>query len=65
MEKCSLYCVTKETDTEVDILTKSDKKIKVVIPDTNITVTLSRSDTRSPYIGWAGKLEFETFGELD
>ncbi len=65
MEQCSVYCVNTETDALADILERTDKRIKVALVDTDITITLTRSDTRSPYIGFMGKMEFETFGELE
>jgi len=65
MEQCSVYCVNTETDALADILERTDKRIKVALVDTDITITLTRSDTRSPYIGFVGNMEFETFGELE
>jgi len=65
MEQCSVYCVNTETDALADILERTDKRIKVALVDTDITIALTRSDTRSPYIGFVGNMEFETFGELE
>jgi len=65
MEQCSVYCVTTETDAVADILERTDKRIKVAMAGTDITVTLTRSDARAPYIGFLGNMEFETFGEME
>jgi hypothetical protein len=65
MNKCSVYCVTSEKDVTADILSMSDKRIHVAIENTDITITLTRQDKRSPYIGFAHGMEFETFGELE
>jgi hypothetical protein len=39
--------------------------MKVAIVGTNLTIILSRKDTRQPYIGRVANMEFETFGELE
>lgn len=65
MKQCSVYCVSTQTDCVADILERNDKRIKVAIIDTDATIVMSRTDTRMPYIGWVGALEFETFGELE
>jgi hypothetical protein len=65
MEKCSIYCVNTEKDAVADILSKSDKRLKVVIEGTDLTIILQRNDVRSPYIGYEQGLEFESFGDMD
>lgn len=65
MEKCSVYCVNTEKDVVADILSKSDKRLKVVVEDSDITIVLQREDTRAPYIGFLDGLEFESFGDMD
>jgi len=65
MEQCSVYCVNTETDAVADILECNDKRIKVAMEGTDITITMMRDDTRSPYVGFLGNMEFETFGELE
>lgn len=47
---------------EADVIQKSDKKMRVVLVGTNITINLSREDTRKPYIGRASGLEFSSMG---
>lgn len=65
MKQCSIYCVNTEKDAVADIMEHSDKRIKVVLVDTDTTITLSRNDIRQPYIGFLAGLEFETFGEME
>ena len=65
MEQCSVYCVDTEKDAVADILEQNDKRIKVALVGTTMTIIMNRQDTRSPYIGYAHGMEFETFGELE
>jgi hypothetical protein len=65
MEQCNIWCVNTETDAVADIMERSDRRLKVVIVDTDLTITLSRDNNRKPFIGFLGGLEFETFGELE
>ena len=65
MHQCSVYCVNTETDATADILERSDKRIKVALVGTDLTITLTRLDNRSPYVGHMGSMEFETFGEME
>ena len=65
MEQCSVYCINTEKDAVGDILERNDKRIKVALVGTDMTITLTRTDNRQPYVGFAHGLEFETFGELE
>ena len=65
IEQCDVYCVSTEKDARADILERNDKRIKVALTGTDITIVLTREDTRSPYIGFAHDMEFETFGEIE
>ena len=65
MEQCSVYCVNTEKDAVADILERNDKRIKVAMVGTDFTIVLTRTDNRSPYVGFVGSLEFETFGDMD
>ena len=64
MRQCSVYCVDTDKDAIADILEQNDKRIKVALAGTTMTIILTRTDTRAPYIGFAHGMEFETFGEL-
>lgn len=65
MRQCSVYCVDTERDATADILEQNDKRIKVALVGTDMTIVLNRTDRRYPYVGYAYGMEFETFGELD
>jgi hypothetical protein len=65
MRQCTLYCVDTEKDVTADVLEETDRRLKVAIVGTDITIVLSRTDIRYPYIGHAHNMEFETFGELE
>lgn len=65
MKQCTVYCVNTEKDAVADILRQSTKHMKVALVGTNITLSLTRQDTRRPFVGRAGSLEFETFGDLE
>jgi hypothetical protein len=65
MEQCSVYCINTEKDAVADILERTEKRLKVAMSGTDMTIILTRQDTRQPYIGFLGGLEFETFGELE
>lgn len=60
-----VYCVDTEKDAVADVLEQNDKRIKVALVDTDITIVLTREDVRYAYIGFAHGLEFETFGDME
>jgi hypothetical protein len=45
-----------------DVLKRSDKSLRVAIQGTNITLNLSRTDMKRPYVGNYAGMEFTTFG---
>ena len=45
--------------TKADVLSKSDKHIRVVLKNTTVTLDLHRTDVRQPYIGRLNSLEFK------
>ena len=45
--------------TKADVLSKSDKHIRVVLKNTTVTLDLHRTDVRQPYIGRLSGLEFK------
>ena len=65
MKQCTVYCVNTEKDAVADIMEQSTKRLKVALVGTNITITLTRQDTRRPFIGRTGNMEFETFGDME
>ena len=44
--------------TKADVLTKSDKHLRVALVNTTVTLDLHRTDVREPYIGRLSSLEF-------
>ena len=44
--------------TKADVLSKSDKHMRVVLVNTTLTLDLHRTDVRQPYIGRLSSLEF-------
>ena len=44
--------------TKADVLSKSDKHMRVVLKNTTVTLELHRTDVRQPYIGRLSGLEF-------
>lgn len=65
MKQCTVYCINTQVDAVADVLEESAKRMKVALVGTDITIVLTRSDTRRPFVGRLGVMEFETFGELE
>ena len=45
--------------TKADVLSKSDKHMRVVLKNTTVTLELHRTDVRQPYVGRLNSLEFK------
>ena len=45
--------------TKADVLSKSDKHMRVALVNTTVTLELHRTDVRQPYIGRLNSLEFK------
>ena len=45
--------------TKADVLSKSDKHMRVVLKNSTVTLDLHRTDVRDPYRGRLNSLEFE------
>ena len=45
--------------TKADVISKSDKHLRVALVNTTITLDLHRTDVRQPYIGRLNSLEFK------
>ena len=45
--------------TKADVLSKSDKHMRVVLVNTTVALDLHRTDVRQPYRGRLSSLEFE------
>jgi len=59
METITITCTNNGKTKEADVLTKTDKYMKVVLPGTQITIELFRDDLNSEYTGHTAGLEFE------
>ena len=44
--------------TKAEVLSKSDKHLRVALVNTTVTLELHRTDVRQPYIGRLSSLEF-------
>lgn len=63
MEEIEIYCVDNEKTKTVEVLSKSDKYMKVVFVGTNMTLELIRKDVNRAYVGRKAGLEFMYDGE--
>ena len=59
MEQIIITSINSAVSKRADVLSKSDKHIKVVLAETTISIDLHRTDLRKPYIGQLSGLEFE------
>lgn len=62
MNKCKVTNLNNGKTVEADVLQRSDKRIRVALCGTNITINLVREDVRKPYIGRTNGLEFSSMG---
>lgn len=58
MDTVEIFCIDNEKTRLAEVLSKSDKYLKVVLKGTQITLELSRKDLNKPYIGRTVGLEF-------
>jgi len=59
METIKITCIDNERVKEEEILSKTDKHMKVDIKNTTMTIELHRSDLNKPYVGYKAGLEFQ------
>ena len=59
METITITCTNNGKKKLVEILNKTDKYMKVVLPGTQIVIELFRNDLNSEYTGHTAGLEFE------
>lgn len=62
MDTCKVINTNNGRTVIGDILQRSDKRIRVALQGTNMTLTMTRDDVRRPYVGNAAGLEFTTMG---
>jgi hypothetical protein len=58
MEQIIITCIDNGMSKEADVLSRTDKYLKVARQGTTMTVELSRTDLNRPYIGRKAGLEF-------
>ena len=58
MEQIQITCTENGLVKTADVLSQSDKYMKVVVDGTQIAIELYRSDLNKPYIGHTAGLEF-------
>ena len=58
MDSIEIFCTDNGKTKIAEVLSKSDKHIKVVFEGTTITLELFRTDVNRPYIGHKSGLEF-------
>ena len=59
METIEITCTNNGKSKEVEILSKTDKYMKVVLPGTQIVIEMFRDDLNTEYTGHTAGLEFE------
>ena len=59
METITLTCTNNGKTKEAEVLHRTDKYVKVVIPGTQIVIELFRDALNTEYIGHTAGLEFE------
>ena len=59
METIEITCTNNGKKKPVEVLNKTDKYMKVVLPETQIVIELFRNDLNSEYTGHTAGLEFE------
>ena len=62
MNTCKVTNPSNGRTVEADVLQRSDKRLRVALAGTNITINLTREDVRRPYIGKTNGLEFSSMG---
>jgi hypothetical protein len=58
MEIIDIFCETNEKSKPAEVLSRTDKHLKVVFKGTEMTLELSRQDLNKAYVGYKAGLEF-------
>ncbi len=58
MDQIKITCQDNGKITEAEVLSQTDKYLKVVLVGTNLTLELFKNDPNKPYIGNKSGLEF-------
>lgn len=62
MDKVKVTNTNNGRTVEAEVLQRSDKRLRVVLVGTSITLTMTREDTRRVYVGNSNGLEFTSMG---
>lgn len=62
MDKVKVTNINNGRTVDADVIQRSDKRLRVALTGTNITINLTREDVRKPFIGRANGLEFSSMG---
>lgn len=62
MDTCKVTNTNNGKTVTADVIQRSDKRLRVVFQGTDMTLTMTRSDIRRPYVGSSAGLEFTTMG---
>ena len=62
MDKVKVTNISNGRTVDADVLQRSDKRLRVALTGTNITINLTREDVRKPFIGRTNGLEFSSMG---
>jgi hypothetical protein len=58
LEQIIITCIDNGMNKEADVLSRTDKYMKVAVQGTTMTIELTRTDLNRPYIGTKAGLEF-------
>ena len=63
METIEIHCTDNDKTKTAEVLSRSDKYMKVVFEGTTMTLELMRKDVNKPYVGNKAGLEFTYDGK--
>jgi hypothetical protein len=59
MEQIEIVCIDNGKTKTADVLSRTDRYLKVALEGTTMTIELSRTDVNKPYVGTKAGLEFK------
>lgn len=59
MEQIELICIDNGKSKTADVLSRTDRYLKVAVVGTTMTIELHRTDVNKPYVGTKAGLEFK------
>ena len=58
MEQIEIICIDNGKAKRVDVLSRTDRYMKVAVEGTTMTIEMHRTDVNKPYVGTKAGLEF-------